>query len=170
MIAKKVELNSLIVRSGNEHCELLWRDSGRVIILSSYGDWSYWWSHPGGDSMVEFMTEINCEYTGQKMIGADFYKPCPQATAKLAREHIVQYRGDCSIEKEVAREEWGLARQLDDGDIDISTWVAHSEIQDAWEMIGEVPSNAWMHFWRTLWKPCILPELRLIVESTTVAA
>ena len=48
---------------------LMWDKAGRVIILSDYGNWSFFWGCRGeGVSTEKFLAELDMHYMGKKML------------------------------------------------------------------------------------------------------
>lgn len=162
----------VLVRDGNEYAEVLIRKRGetgiRLVLLTSYGDWSYYWSHASENSFG-FLSDLDRDYVGGKVFGADYQIKSVKATVEFIREQTLEYRRGMHITRERAAEEWERAQQLEDGDIDISEWVNTSPDSDAYEMIMHEPNPTWVHFWVRLWEPHIRPALKEKAGQTTAA-
>lgn len=150
-------------------CNLLWNDRGRVILLSDYGCWSYPWTHRGDKSVPEFLLELEREYTGKKFLGNDVYEQDHDATVTAIREQIVMERKDRDITADTAADEWLLAQNYADGEIDFSEWGNTTQLQDQWECRRRMICSDWTNLWERLWVPLLVPELSKFIATQTPA-
>ena len=150
-----------VTGSYGEWAELLWRPSGRVIIISDYGNWSYYWGHRGSKSTAAFLVELDIHYMGKKMLGAELEEFSLDSTFKRICEGILSARYSGDLSKDNARNEWELAQELDEGDISFEGWGLSSEFfrEDWYEYSCKEMVSEWTNFWDRLWVPLILPEL-----------
>lgn len=166
------EFDRVLVRDGNEYAEVLVRKRGetgiRLVLLTSYGDWSYYWSH-ASDDVFTFLARLDRDYVGEKIYAGDYRVTSVEATVQFIREHTCEYRRCMSLTKERAAEEWERAQQLEDGEISISEWVNTSPDGDAYEMIMREPRPTWVHFWDRLWAPHIRPALKEMAAPKAAA-
>lgn len=141
-------------------CRLLYEDSGRVIILSDYGDCSHcWWCRGEGVSVPKFLAELEMDYMGRKMLGAAIEEYSHADTVKAIREKICFERSYEYLTKEEAREEWDRVGPLEENDIPFDVWVSDTSLEDAYECRRTRTSRTWVNFWEKLWLPLIQPEL-----------
>lgn len=144
--------------------KLLWDDDGRVIILSDYGDWTYYWGCRGkGVSVAQFLSKLDEQYMGKKMLGADYWVPDDDATAGYIRSQILDQRRRASLGKDLARSEWETVQRYDDGDIGFEQWGNETDFfsDDWYEYRQTTGDSCWNNFWEKLWV-LIVPELKKI--------
>jgi len=155
------EFHEIKANDGFSWARVLWEDSGRVIILSDYGHWSYWWGHRGeGVTVPRFLAKIDMHYAGGKMLGVALWVRDDDATVEAIRETIIELRRTGAIDKDTARSEWERCEQFEAGDIPFDAWCMDSEIDDAYECHRRKVCSEWEQFWRRLWEPHIVPVLR----------
>ena len=168
MTFKKTTYNEISVK--NDHgawARLLWEDNGRVIIISDFGHWSYWWGHRGSDSVAKFLAGLDSFYMGNKMLGTHFRNHSDQETVKAIRKFICDERRNGDMEKHKAREEWAIAECYEDGDYDYRGWIENTSICEPWDLGRTECSIDWTSFWDRLWVPLIKPQLTELVASAT---
>lgn len=140
-------------------CRLLWQDNGWVIILSDYGHWAFWWGHRGNQSVPKFLSQLDREYMGGKMMGEQLYEFSLESTVQAIREDIIDSRKTCGMTKEEASSEWALAQQLEDGELSFDAWYGESSMVDGYECHRKEVCGTWRHFWDRLWVPLVQPVL-----------
>lgn len=149
-----------IVVHEREWARLLWEESsGRVFIASSYGCWSFCWTHIGERSLREFLADLDMEYMGKKMLGSHSHVFSLEGTVQCIKEWILRYRKDRSFTKQEAREEWDIMLKFKCGWIDFGEWYNETNIDDAYECSQNEMAPEWRHFWERLWVPLIQPIL-----------
>lgn len=165
---KETTLNEIFVAGKGDWARLLWEEStGRVIILSDYGNWSYCWSHRGNESVREFLPQLEYEYMGKKMLGSALYVHSDKSTAQAIRETILRARRDCSLSRVDARVEWDFVKRYERGEIDFKEWVDGTDLgDDSYELSRREVCSDWKSFWERLWLPLIKP----LLIGTEVAA
>lgn len=111
--------------------------AGCLAVLSDYGDFSHRWSHPNGTGVTDmrrFLLRCGNEYVQDKLgynVKAEFDG---EATRKLIKEHIIQYRRCGSLDKEEATKEWELLKEQSfDDQIDFHAWLSETRMSDAYE-------------------------------------
>jgi hypothetical protein len=144
---------------------LLWEDSGRVIIISDYGNWSYICTHRGTSSVPEFLADLDSFYMGKKMLGSHFTNHSDELTIKSIREFILESRKNGGMDKERAIEEWEIVGYYADGDCDYRGWVEKTSICDPWDLGRDECSHEWTSFWNRIWVPLIQPELQSLAGA-----
>ena len=163
---KTVEFHELYVRNKcSAWMRLLWEDNGRVIILSDYGHWSYFWGSIGDQTIEEFLIDLDSHYMGKKMLESEFYVTDDEGTIKAVREHILQCRRDGDIDKDGAREEWELLNDYADGELDVRAWCEASSFDDPWEWRESKANDTWVNFWNRLWQPHAVPALKEYIRQ-----
>lgn len=166
MTFKQTILNEISVK--NDHgawARLLWEDNGRVIIISDFGHWSYWWGHRGTSSVAKFLAGLDSFYMGNKMLGSDFRKHSDSETIKSIRQFIRDERKNGGMEKHKAREEWNLVQDYEDGEYDYRGWIEQTSICEPWDLGRTECSIDWKSFWDRLWVPLIQPELTGLIAE-----
>ena len=159
---RKAEFHEIYVRNAQSAwCKLLWQDNGWVIILSDYGHWAYWWGHRGeGVSVPKFLSNLDRDYMGGKMMGTALQEFSLESTVKAIREMIVYDRKCCGMNKEEAANEWALVKQLEDGDLSFEAWYGESTMADGYECHRTEVCGTWDAFWNRLWVPFVVPVLK----------
>ena len=162
-----VTFQSIYVSDRHEWVTLYWREAtGRVIINSSYGDWSFSWAHRGNRTLADFLADLDMDYMGGKMLGADYYVFSLDETKVAIKEHILEERRQAALTKEEAEEVWERFNSLKDGDITFEMWVNEESILcDTFDFHRTEPEPSWVHFWNKLWKPFVIPELKKVVNK-----
>jgi hypothetical protein len=168
--------DTLNIEHHGEWCNVMWRQIGgsggryRMIILSSYGNWSYYWV-TGSSDFPRWLAGLNFDYLGHKLFEGDFYTFDSVATAaKIIPELLAARRRGDDIDEYDARE---LYNSLRGGDLDEHQfWSAElSFIENrAEDMLVTSPCDTWKNFWRYLWEPAVIPALRALSEQTETAA
>jgi len=156
---RQATMNEISVSWSLEHCRVLWEASGRVIITSTFGDWSHRWTHVGDRTLASFMVGVDRDYCGGKMLGGRYYMPCSDATVLAARDLTLSHRRDGSFTREQARTEWELIDDLEIGETSLDGFVSDSSHSDAWEIVSTRPDHGWVNFWEQLWLPHVVPAL-----------
>lgn len=164
---KQTPFHEIDVRSadGWSWCRLLWEEHGRVIILSDHGCWSHWWGHRGdGVSVPAFLAKVGRDYAGGKMLWPNAAEFDIDLTVRSAKLDIIHSRRSGHLSKEDAREEWDALVEIGN-EWDFYQWASDSRIEGASEHHTTSIARAWVNFWDQLWVPCVLPELKKLVEA-----
>jgi len=150
------------VHDGFDRCRLCWQDeTGHVIIASSYGHWQYYWTSIGNRTLAQFLAKLDMHYMGGKMLGIGIDVNCDRSTIQCIREHIIEYRRDCTYTKEFAREEWQTVDSWESGMLmDFREWCETTKIDDAYELRRKIINPSWEQFWNKLWVPLVVPVLK----------
>lgn len=148
--------------------KLLWQDDGRVIILSDYGVWSYFWGHRGeGVSVEEFLSDLDEGYMGSKMLAGNLMVFSLEKTVKGIREEIADLIREGSIEDANAIFESNLCKCLEDEDFPFDEWMKATELDEPWESARKEICPEWANFWSRLWVPLIKPQLERMQRGNT---
>lgn len=160
----EVTFQCIEAKSNHEWANLYWREAtGRVIINSSYGDWSFSWPYRGDQTLAAFLCKLDMDYMGGKMLGADYYVFSVDETKKSIRNYILDARKQTDLTKEEAREVWDHFTSFRDDYISFEMWANEESILcGTFEFHCTEPESDWVHFWNKLWLPCIVPELKKI--------
>jgi len=136
-----------------------------VSIQSDYGNWSHVWPkrHLGRPSVAAFLAEVECDYAGDKMLGADRDVYDEERTVKWIKEWILECRREGAWTGDRAREEWELLGLLEERGFD--AWCWETSIDDACGMRRERIDRSFKMFWDRIWEPHIRPELRRFAEQ-----
>lgn len=95
-----------------------------LSIESSYGGYSYAWSHPG-DSFRDFLARISVDYVLGKMVGRDEVFD-GEATSLEIRKDIIKLRRHHECTEDEARAEWP-PREFD-GDYAFWDWLKETKL------------------------------------------
>lgn len=139
---------------------LLERTRARVVIISSYGEWSYYWSHPG-ESLPELLLDVCSSYLGEKLLGSRLMEYDDEKTWENIRRWILQYRREGCITRDRAREEWDLVDSCDS----FADWCGETSFGDPWELQVKSMAGTWQSFWSRIWEPLVLPVIRENLEE-----
>lgn len=100
---RKTSVDMYYVRKDHEWANIV-HDDGLLMIHSSYGSWSYYWSHPGGPAK-EFLTQLDDGYLISKL-GGSKKEFDGERTEQNIRREILERRRDGRLNKDNAREIW----------------------------------------------------------------
>ena len=107
-------------------------DRGYFAVVSDFGNYSYWWTHIGEDDFRQFLCRLDADYLCGKLAPTRVYD-C-DGTEKCIREHILRWRSERRITKELARKEWDHLDFADiHGDGGFVLWMQDSELPDRWD-------------------------------------
>lgn len=158
--AKVAEFNDFCVDDRGEFARLLWEEStGRVILLTSFGDWSYVWGHRGKSSVRAFLCKLDSDYMAGKLLGASSHVMSDKLTINAIDKHILSELRAGSITRLAARDELEHLRLWSHGEIDYRGWLEGTKIEDACEFECHTLNPQWVSFWERLWVPVIRPAL-----------
>lgn len=137
-----------------EHAEILWDNSGRLIILGSYGNWTHYFSHIGDSTIEQFLSQIEDKYLGRKLLGEDYLVFDLDSTVSTLMEASDLVFAD-SQEKE---NELRLIDLLSNEDISFDMYAAESNIPDVWESQEYKVNPMWEQFVSKFWNPLVKPR------------
>lgn len=144
----------------------------RISISSDYGNWAFFWSHPG-KCWRKFLISIDMHYAANKFDASKWFDI--EATARhlkaaiarkeRARGEVTKAAREAFSEIELAEEEYHNSKDL------FFRHLAESEWQEYWgeywldqlEMITSVDPR-FNTFWREIW-PAFTDELKSEIES-----
>lgn len=151
----------IFVRNENyAWCRLLLEEStGRVVIISDYGSWTYCWSHIGEKTLEEFLAQLDRDYMGHKMLGVHSEVIDEDATQEAIKQEIFKQRRVGSFSRDEARAEYSFLQELTDGCVDFNGWASNTAIDDCYEYQRRCINPCWANFWKYLWRPLIKPAL-----------
>lgn len=169
--AGKAEFHEIYARDDRyAWAKLLWQDDGRVIILSDYGTWSYFWGHRGeGVSVEEFLLQLNEDYMGSKMLAGDLMVFSLKDTVNGIRGEIRDRILEGSISNAEVAFENSICDCLEDEDFSFEDWMKATELDEPWESAKKEICPEWSNFWSRLWVPLIKPQLQILVEKRGIA-
>jgi len=163
--------------SGDSASVIIYESEGRVVINSSFGDWSYAWHHRGSKTVAEFICDLDKSYMGGKMLGSSISMFDEEATLKEVKKTIVAARRERRIngepyglDKEQAAIEWNRAEEYLCGSYGGCTdgwtlYASESQLEDVFECYCTKMHPDWVAFWDRLWEPVMRPELREYVRN-----
>lgn len=159
------EWADIAVSQGRHDSELFGRDNGWVTvnILSTYGSYGHHWGSIGSGSWWEFLHSLDKDYFLKKVMKqSDMWEFSSDKTLECMRQHVIEYRKDCSIAKEEARAGWDVIGKIkealiwepDTADtfrnymIDDDFWS-----QDFYEFFRHEYSSSANGLWERIWQP-----------------
>lgn len=165
MSANKVEVRRVTVTDiqtwdNGEWCRLaIEEETGRIWITSSYGDWSFCFTHRGERSIYRFLAGCNDpDYLAGKLMGARSQVFDIERTVAGIRECILEMRRDGDLEKDEARHEWELADDIAGwGSFDF--WLRETFLDDAFNYQCMKLDPQFDSFWKRFWVPVLIPKL-----------
>lgn len=172
---QKTTFETLNIDHNGEWCNVMWRQVGgsggryRMIILSSYGNWSYYWV-TGSSSFPAWLAGLNFEYLGHKLFEGGFYTFDKEATGNNIISELLEARRRNEIDAFDSRE---LFDSLKSGDFDEHLfWSMDLSFIESREhdILVTSPCSTWKHFWKYLWEPVVIPALLEVAESEQNAA
>ena len=153
----------IYVKSDMTWARFFWeKKTGLVIIVSDYGNWSYCWTHIGRVSLPLFLSQLDSQYMGKKMLSTGYWVFDHEATVKEIKSTILRLRRDTDLEKDEAAAEWDAVKKLESGFFDTNDWYNASNLDlfcDSDEYRRTQPNSDWQSFWDRIWVPHIKPEL-----------
>jgi hypothetical protein len=160
--------NQIIASSEHrDWVNLLWDKAGRVIILSDYGNWSFFWGCRGeGVSTEKFLAELDMHYMGKKMLGDKFWDFDLDSTVDAINACIKEYLKNGYLSEGDSFTEYAQVKTLSEGGISFEMWCQDAYLDDAYELAVNVPSNDWQQLWDRLWVPFVQPELKRISNAS----
>ena len=163
------------VRGQHREWARLWlTDDGCLSILSDFGEFGYWWTHPGC-KFREFLTKCDDDYLLRKFAQGEREIDCV-ATRKAVQELIIGYRRDGIIDRSTARTEYDRAEAVDWANVlELNDWLNETELPDSWESIHSESlirhdfPGALRGFMRQLW-PLFVQQLKEELRASAVTA
>lgn len=164
---KAITLHEISVRTDHGWAKLQWNEeTGQVSVLSDHGHWSYYWNSIGNQTLAKFLSGLDYDYMGKKLLGNSMYVFSLDDTVKKIKQRIIERRKNGAFTADHARHEWRRLQQLVDGEFDFREWAnTITDIYDPLECYCTEINPTWMRFWERLWVPCILPELKEVVKA-----
>lgn len=124
---------------------------GCVSIMSDWGNWGYWWTHPGCE-LRQFLCRIDDSYLLGKLCMGQREYINEVATERSIKEHILYLRRNGSLDREQARDEWDLVRRIDfSSEVGAHEWYLESEIEDTSELLRYEKSPSCQAFIKQCW-------------------
>lgn len=144
---------------------LIDEETGRVVIVSDYGEWSYCWRHIGDRTLPQFLAGLNWDYMGEKMLNGNIRVPSDERTVNHIKSEIISLRKTGTLDKEEAALEWEFIDEFQRGWTDFRGWCDQTHLMEPWEYRCDEPNGQWMSFWDHIWTPLIVPALKQIGDS-----
>lgn len=136
----------------------LWFDevSGIVSIFSDFGNWSFCWPpRHRTASLGRFLSSLDWQYMGSKMLGASLYYSVPDESE--IKTSILKSRRSGAIGRYEARGEWDLA----ESGCSIDEWFRETKLDvDVEYCLKQEVNPSWKVFWEEIWEPLIQPRLK----------
>ena len=112
------------------------RNPFRISISSDYGNWAFYWSHPGS-CWRSFLLEISIDYAAGKFGASEWFDK--ESTKRRLQRDIAEERRNGAGNKESARVAWDAVNSVMDE-------------CSGQEMIFEILANSdWTEFWGDCW-------------------
>lgn len=140
--------------------EVLWSQSKRLIIMSSYGDWTYRWHDIGKQSFEGFLGQLDRDYLGNKLLGDRSTEIDVVETAIAIQKELdnLLYVGE--LDEDMYDAEKDLLSRFLDSDCSYEQWGMETTLADPFEFTRMRPNQAWLSFWNRVWEPHICDVFR----------
>lgn len=112
--------------------------TGMFAAVTDYGNYAFKWSHHGSNDFREFIIKAHKSYGYiLEKLASKVYSG--KKTINHIKRHILEHRWERFYNKEFARKEWELIRDIEDMDnvIGFKEWYDRTHIDDASEFYGE---------------------------------
>lgn len=130
-----------------------------VSIVSSYGDWGYFWSNCGHRPWWCFLADLNRQYAMEKFMGAGYRPASVEATLNGMRANLIERRREGCLSAEDAREAWDVLALCDGGgslDAVMHTASVTRAFGDCYfDMVRTEVSPHAIGFWERFWTPWV---------------
>ena len=130
-----------------------------VSIVSSYGDWGYFWSHCGHRPWWRFLADLDRQYAMEKFMGDGYRLASVEATLKGMRANLIERRRGGDLSAEAARGAFDVLALHDGGDSLDAVMHAASGTRafgDCYfDMVRTEVSPQAIGFWDTFWTPWV---------------
>lgn len=162
---EQTTFDTLSIAHNGEWCNVMWRQVGgsggryRVIIISSYGSWSYYFV-TGSHSFAGWLAHLNSDYLGQK----------------LMEENFKVFDGKASFADVHDQIDWDDANDYpahdepDEWTAELFLMLLYSQDIDTCEAVRRKPCSTWTSFWEYLWEPAVIPALLEVSANELEAA
>ena len=171
---KQTTFNTLNIEHNGEWCNVMWRQVGgsggryRMIILSSYGNWSYYWV-TGSSDFPRWLAGLSFDYLGHKLFEGDFYTYDNVATNAGLVEELLAARRRGDVDLYDTRDLYDRLQCHDIEYMEFWTTDALNFIENREEFEVKSACKTWKCFWKFLWEPAVIPALRALSEQTEAA-
>lgn len=141
-------------------------EKGTFSAISSFGNYAHIWSHRGGETLKEFLRDLEFDYFMGKTRGLERERFDFKATIKGMETFVKDQRRQGALSKEEARDAWDDIEALEYGD-SVDLFVADVYDSDAictayghdFEgVIVNSPDPQCVGFWEAIW-PEFLKQL-----------
>lgn len=127
--------------------------------MSDWGNWGYWWTHPGCE-LREFLCHIDDHYLLGKLCSGQRDVIDDVGSERDIKQHILEYRRNGHYDRDFARREWDLVCESSfTNEVEAHQWYLETEIGDAAEMLRYDKSPSCQAFIKQCW-PLFRAELR----------
>ena len=140
---------------------LIEEDTGRVIVVSDYGEWSHCWWSIGNRTIFQFLNQLDSHYMGGKFLGAGLRVRSEPKTYEKIKKHIIDNRKDNELTKDEARNEWDIVETCFEYGNGFEEWCGETEFfrDYPWDMSVDRVVGCWESFWNHIWVPHVKPQL-----------
>lgn len=110
---------------------------GCLSIYSDWGNYGYWWTHPGCE-IREFLCRIDDDYLLGKLCSGSGLRDVidEEACERAIKEHILEYRRQGYYDREFARKEWDLVCESSfSTEVEAHEWYRETRLEEAFEFI-----------------------------------
>jgi len=128
-----------------------------LAIMSDWGNYAYWWP-PDPYDFREFLLRCDSGYLARKL-SAGKQELDTEATERWIKEQICRLRRERRWNRQLARDEWELARCDFESESDRQWWYQHTKLDDAWEAFQYRTPMQLQMFLRHCW-PLLMIEVR----------
>lgn len=170
------------------------RHRGELLINSTFGSWSNYWSAPGVP-FKQFLAGVEFDYLMSKLMGRELEEHDGDATFKYLKERMLEMRRKGRIDKDAAAWLWREMNERHEsleGSVESFVWACGSildEAKESWstthtrhamDEFAELLDESWNYtktrinpsakgFWRDIWGEFIKSIEDEIVSETETA-
>lgn len=134
-------------------------DDGCLSIFSDWGNYGYWWTHPGCE-IREFLCGIDECYLLGKLCSGQRDVIDDVGCERDIKTHILEYRRNGTYDRDFARREWDLVCESSfTNEVEAHCWYLETKICDAAELLRYEKSPQAQAFVKRCW-PAFVMALR----------
>lgn len=142
---------------------------GCLSIMSDWGNYGYWWTHPGCE-IRQFLCGIDDSYLLGKLCSGQRDVVDDQGTERAIKGRILDLRRRGVLSRDDARREWDHVSGCSfDNDVGVHEWYLGTELDDAYELPRYEKSPQAQAFVKHAW-PLFVVALRRDIGAPLRAA